>query len=119
MNTDFLIGISLVVFGTLLGAIGAFLLKIGGSKIQSRNDLFNIQKVYLLLLGVCLYGFSAIVFTFALQFGELSMLYPFVSLSYIWATFLSISFLHEKVNHYRWTGIFFIILGVVVMAFAG
>lgn len=118
MSTDFFIGVSLVIFGTIMGAIGAFCLKIGGAKIQKKTDFFDVKKVYILLIGVSLYGLSAIIFTFALQFAELSILYPFASLSYIWATFFSIIFLHEKINRKRWVGIGFIMLGVITLSFA-
>ena len=116
MVKDLFVGIALVAFGTILGAFGAFFLKIGSNKINSKKDLFNLKKSIFLILGAGLYGISTIPFTFALKFGDLSILYPIVSLSYIWATILSITFLHERVNSFRWMGIAFIILGIVVIS---
>ena len=59
-----------------------------------------------------MYGISTILFIPALKGGELSVLYPFVALAYIWVSLLSVKFLGEKMNKVKWLGIALIILGV-------
>jgi len=52
------------------------------------------------------------IFIPALRGGDLSVLYPFVSLSYIWVMLLSIKMLGEKMTKLKWLGILLIISGV-------
>ena len=69
--------------------------------------------------GAILYGLSALIFVYGLKFGELSALYPVVALSYIWVSLLSIKLLGEKMNGYRWLGIFLILVAVVFVGIGG
>jgi len=64
------------------------------------------------MFGFLCYGISLILFIIALTGGEVSVLYPMVSISYIWVAFLSMKLLNEKMNLYKWMGILFIIFGV-------
>ena len=67
---------------------------------------------YHLFGGVGLYAIGTILFIPALKGGELSVLYPFVALNYIWVSLLSVKFLGEKMNRFKWLGIALIIIGV-------
>ena len=102
--------IALVIFATLVGAFGPILLKKASAKRLS--SLSSLATNYHLFLGVALYAVGTLLFIPALKGGELSVLYPFVSLSYIWVSFLSIKFLGEKMNKFKWLGIALIIVGV-------
>lgn len=105
-----LFSVFLVVLGTLIGAFGPILLKKASAK-----DLFSIRSLvrnYHLFAGASLYVVGTILFILALRGGELSVLYPFVSLTYVWVSFLSIKFLGERMNWQKWAGIALIIIGV-------
>ena len=67
---------------------------------------------YHLFGGVILYALGTIFFIPALKGGDLSVLYPFVALGYIWVSLLSVKFLGEKMNKFKWIGISLIIIGV-------
>jgi uncharacterized membrane protein len=56
---------------------------------------------------------------YALQGGELSVLYPLVSLGYVWVCLLSIRFLGERMNSVKWTGVAFIVAGVALIGVGG
>ena len=102
--------IGLVILATLVGAFGPIFLKKASS-----NKLSSIKSLlanYNLFIGVFLYGLSTILFIPALKGGDLSVLYPFVALVYIWVSLLSVKFLGEKMNKYKWIGIALIIVGV-------
>lgn len=101
---------TLVLAATVVGALGPILLK-KGSKNFSLNPKILIKN-YHLIFGVCLYMVGTALFVWALRGGELSILYPLVSITYIWVSILSIKFLKEKMNKYKWIGISLIILGV-------
>lgn len=102
--------IGLVVMATLVGAFGPILLKKASAK--SLSNISSLMTNYHLFGGVVLYAFGIIFFIPALKAGDLSVLYPFVALSYIWVSLLSVKFLGEKMNKFKWIGIALIILGV-------
>lgn len=113
--TTTLSAIGLVLIATFIGAFGALFLKYGAEKMTRKSKLsfFNTQ----LLIGVLLYGLSSVFFLLALKNGELSVLYPITSLSYIWISLLSIKMLGEKMNFFKWLGITAILLGVSLIGF--
>jgi len=102
--------IGLVIAATLVGSFGPILLKKASAKKLS--EFSSLIKNYHLFGGVFLYGLGTLLFIPALKGGDLSVLYPFVALSYIWVSLLSVRFLGEKMNLIKWGGITLIILGV-------
>ena len=102
--------IGLVILATLVGAFGPILLKKASAKKLSK--ISSLIRNYHLMGGVLLYGIGTVLFIPALKGGDLSILYPFVSLTYVWVSLLSIKFLGEKMNLLKWSGIGLIILGV-------
>ena len=98
---------------TLLGATAQMLMKKGMQ--QPALSLWNYVTNVPLLIGYTLYGLGAVLFTLALRDGELSVLYPVISLSYVWVTLLSIPVLHETINAYKIIGIVTIMAGVAVL----
>ncbi|MFH1211489.1 MAG: EamA family transporter [Candidatus Woesearchaeota archaeon] len=110
-----LFALSLVVAASVLAAFGSFFLKKGSKNFSF--DIISIFKNLNFLFGVFLYFLTTIVFIYALTKGDLSILYPVMSLSYVWVAFLSIKFLKEKMNLWKWLGIALIIAGVVFITF--
>jgi len=102
--------IGLVISATLVGAFGPILLKKASARKLSK--ISSLIKNYYLFGGVLLYAIGTMMFIPALKGGDLSILYPFVSVAYVWVSLLSVKFLGEKMNKYKWIGIIFIILGV-------
>lgn len=102
--------IGLVVLATLIGAFGPILLKKASAKKLS--SIRELAKNYPLFGGVALYGIGTVLFIPALKGGDLSVLYPFVALAYIWVSLLSVKFLGENMNKLKWLGIASIIIGV-------
>ena len=83
--------IGLVVLATMIGAFGPILLKKASAKKLSSIKL--LMKNYPLFGGVALYGVGTVLFIPALKGGDLSVLYPFVALVYVWVSLLSVKFL--------------------------
>jgi len=102
--------IGMVVIGTLVGAFGPILLKKASEKKLSK--ISSLMANYHLFGGVSLYAVGTMIFIPALKGGELSVLYPFVALVYVWVSLLSVKFLNEKMNKAKWIGIVLILLGV-------
>jgi len=102
--------ILLVLICTILTATGQLFLKIG-----SRTLALNVIKLLsnsALIIGVILYITGAVILVTALKHGELSVLYPIIATSFIWVSFLSIIFLNEIMNLWRWAGVIAIIIGI-------
>ncbi len=100
-----------VVLSSMLGALGSLMFKYGSRKISLRPS--KIITNYYLMLGLFCAGIGAVLFIAALKFGELSILYPIISLQYVWISLLSIRFLKERMNSMKWLGILLIMVGVV------
>jgi multidrug transporter EmrE-like cation transporter len=65
-----------------------------------------------LFLGYCMSAGTALLLILALRDGELSTLYPIISVSYVWVNLLSIYFFHDKMNVWKISGIALVIAGV-------
>jgi uncharacterized membrane protein len=115
MVNNLLLGICLVIFSTIVGAVGAVMFKLASKRLE--KGFFVFLRNIRLYLGIVFYGISALIFVYALRFGDLSALYPVAALSYVWISLLSIKYLHEKMNTYKWLGISFIIVGVIFIGF--
>ena len=107
----------LIIMGTIVGSFGALYLKTGAQKIS--GGLGGLLKNTDLFLGCLFYGFSAVFYILGVRGGELSVVYPLVSTSYIWVSLLSVKYLGESMNRWKWLGIGFIILGVSVIGLGG
>ena len=101
--------ILLVVLGSFIGSFGAVFLKIGSEKL--RHGLSNILSLPL-ATGVAMYLLSSVFFIAALRNGELSVLYPLVSLGYIWTLLWSNLFFKEPFTRHKFLGLFLILVGV-------
>lgn len=114
-----------LVFSDMLETFTQFCFKKGaltrsGFEIKIISDIFNF------LLGVFSSGFLwlgllSVVLTFViwstvLSRVDLSVAVPVASFSYILIPIVSIIFLHEKISILRWSGIFFILLGVIFVS---
>lgn len=101
--------IYLVLLCTLFTSAGQLFLKLG-SKTASLN--LGLLTNYYLIVGIALYLTSAVMLIIAFKGGELSVLYPFIATSFVWVSFLSVHFLGEAMNSWKWLGIVVIIIGV-------
>lgn len=103
----------LVIISTLIGAFGSILLK-KGSKEFNLNPFKQIKN-WKIILGLSLYVVSSIIYIVALKFEKLSIVYPLVSLQYVWISILAQRFLNEKMNKLKWIGITLIMLGITMI----
>lgn len=102
------IGVMVVV--SVLSAVATFFLKLASKDVSLR--IKNLIKNWKLLFGISFYGISVLVALAAYRNGELSVLYPFVALQYVWTNILSKKYLDEKIGGVKWLGIVLIFVGV-------
>lgn len=101
--------ILLVIFCTLLTSSGQYFIKLGTfSFAGSIASIFNIN----LIIGFSLYSIGGALLILALKYGELSTLYPFIALGFIWVFIISTTILNESVMLINIFGLFFIVSGV-------
>ncbi len=106
--------VGLVILSTLLSSIASVFLKLGTRTLEF--NFSSIIRNYKIGLGILFMIFSLGVYMMALKGGQLSVLYPFASLSYVWVTINSKLFLKEKINTYKLSGIGLIIVGITLIA---
>lgn len=109
--------ILIVLLCTIFTSLGQLFLKFGANKLEL--SLLGLITNFFLILGIIFYGVGAIIFVLALKHGDLSMVYPFISLSFIWVALLSLMFLGESLVLLQWIGIFIIIIGVSSVGWGG
>ncbi len=102
--------IILMIFVTFILTIGNSLLKRAADNF-SWNILGSIFNLYL-IGGLFTVLIGGILFIVALKYGELSVLYPIVSLSFVWVVLYSKIFFQETLFLWQYIGIASIILGV-------
>ncbi len=106
--------VALVAACTVFGALAQVLIKSGANVLTTTNPMDMLTNVPL-VGGYSLYGLSTILLVLALRDGELSILYPVISLTYVWVAILSFIIFHESLNPIKLAGICTIVVGVGVL----
>ena len=99
----------LVLVASVFGSFGAVFLKLGAAKLHGGFwKIFNPQ----LAIGVILFVGSSVFFVAGIRHGQLSVLYPMVSLGYVWTLVWSRIFFKEAFTRQKFVGLGLILLGV-------
>ena len=107
------LAIILAIIATLIGAFGSLVWKKGADPNKS---IIRMLFSWMIIFGAVLFVLSSVFYVWALKLDNLSIIYPLTSLSYIWVVFLSVKFLKERMNSYKWIGILLILVGVVLIS---
>jgi len=113
-----LFSICLVFVCTLLGAAAQILMK-GGTQGQAADtplalflEIFSSPQLF---AGYALYGISTMLLVVALKYGELSILYPVIGLTYVWVCGLSVLIYGERLNPWKILGLCTVVAGVAIL----
>jgi multidrug transporter EmrE-like cation transporter len=106
----------LVLIASIFGSFGAVFLKMGAEKLKV--NIFNIFS-WQAALGVGLFLLSSVFFVMGIKNGELSVLYPMVSLGYVWTLLWSRLFFNEPVTKQKFIALGMILTGIVFIAALG
>ena len=101
---------ALVFMASVVGSFGAVFLKLGAARITRSVLSFVNSRV---VLGIALYLGSSVFYALGIRGGQLSVLYPMVSLGYIWTILWSKLFFHEPFTRQKVFGLALILLGVI------
>ena len=113
MNPTLLKSMALVFMASVVGSFGAVFLKLGAARINRSILSFVDSRV---ILGVVLYLGSSVFYALGIRGGQLSVLYPMVSLGYIWTVLWSKLFFHEPFTSQKLIGLGLILVGVVFVS---
>ena len=117
----------IVIACTLIIGAAQYLIKLGANQLAAQQLSGHAGSVSLqaavmgiftnpaIFGGYCLYGIFTVLFVFALRHGELSILYPLISLGYVWVAIIGVIAFHESMNPLKLTGIAIIMAGVTVL----
>ncbi len=103
----------LVLLASFLGSFGAGFRKWGAGQIS-----FNVKSMLLnwrLAVGVALYLISTVFYLMALRHGGLSILFPMVSLGYVWTLLWSKLFFGEPFTRRKLGGLALIFAGLIAL----
>lgn len=100
----------LVLVASFVGSFGAVFLKSGAQKLRDglKYLILNIR----LAAGVGLFLVSSAFYITGLKHGEVSVLYPMVSLANVWTLIWSRLFFKEPITRSKTLGLLLILVGV-------
>jgi drug/metabolite transporter (DMT)-like permease len=107
--TPLYVSLLMVLLCTIVGSFGAVFLKLGSARIGGGvMSMINVQ----LIIGVGLYLASSVFYGFGIKGAQLSVVYPMVSLSNVWALIWSKWFFGEPLTKQKLFGLALILIGV-------
>ena len=110
MTSTPLSSILLVLFGSLIGSIGMVFLKKASAHLhQGFLHIISVNAA----AGVTLFLISSLFYLKAISHGQLSVLYPMVSLSYVWAQLWARLFFHEPFTREKFFGLGLVLAGAL------
>ena len=104
---------ALVMVASFLGSFGAVFLKGGANKLSL--SIPGIVHNWRLAIGVLFYLTSSVFFVMAQKQGQLSILYPLVSLGYVWTLLWARIIFHEHLTKSKFVGLGLILAGIVFL----
>jgi drug/metabolite transporter (DMT)-like permease len=108
-----------VLVCTLLNAASQILIKLGMARLGTGPSMLataiGVVTIPMLFAGFALLGASTVLFVLALRKGDLSLLAPVFTLTYVWVAVLSVVILHERMGNLKVAGLGMIMVGVAVL----
>ena len=117
----------ILLIGLVFESTGVILLKKGMGRIGEPNPVNASQIVRVIkagagnpqvLLGIL---FEALFFSCLLILmakTDISLLWPLTGLSFVFATFAAMWFLHEHVGALRWAGVLLVMIGAALITYS-
>jgi drug/metabolite transporter (DMT)-like permease len=117
----------ILICGLIFESAGVVSLKIGINEIGDMKAVSVAEVVKVVKAGATnvsvLFGvFCEAVFFASLLIlmskSDISFLWPLTGLSFVFATFAAMWFLHERVSSVRWAGVVFIMIGAALISYS-
>ena len=117
----------ILIIGLIFESAGVVSLKIGITQIGDMKAVNVAEFVRVIKSGATNVGVLLGVFCEAVFFASLlilmaksdiSFLWPLTGLSFVFATFAAMWFLHERVSSVRWAGVVCIMIGAALISYS-
>src|SRR5438874_4188007 len=117
----------ILVIGLIFESTGVVYLKkgidrIGGVRAPSVSEVLRVVKEGAtdsqILLGVFFEALFFVCLLVLMGKSDISFLWPLTALSFVFATFAAMWFLHERVSPIRWVGVIFIMIGAAFISYS-
>ena len=105
--------IAWITVGSFIGSFGAVFLKVGAGRLS--KNLNSLVTNWRLMMGVALYLLSSVFYVIGVRNGELSVLYPMVSLGSVWTLLWSKLMLGESLTKPKFIAVGMILTGCVLL----
>jgi multidrug transporter EmrE-like cation transporter len=102
-----------VLIGSVIGSVGSVFLKSGAHAVTRRWT--SIAFNWRLAVGIVTYLLSSVLFVKGMSNGELSVLFPLVSLGYVCTLVWSRVFFHEPITKVKLAGVGLILIGITCL----
>jgi multidrug transporter EmrE-like cation transporter len=115
---------ALLLFAVTTAATGQLMLKrgmqIAAARVADSGGSLVVSAATSpwVLLGLVVFGVSAIAWLAALSRVPLSVAYPFNALGYLGILLASVLLLHERANMLTWTGSIMVVSGLIIVVVA-
>jgi multidrug transporter EmrE-like cation transporter len=116
--------VALVLFAVTTAAVGQVMLKHGMQAAASRAShshgslVISAATSPWVLLGLLVFGISAVAWLAALSRVPLNVAYPFNALGYLGILTASVVVLHERANIFTWLGSVLVVSGLIIVVLA-
>jgi drug/metabolite transporter (DMT)-like permease len=119
--------LSILIIGLIFESAGVVSLKVGITQIGDMKAVSVAEFVKVVRAGVTNGNVLLGVFCEAVFFASLlilmsksdiSFLWPLTGLSFVFATFAAMWFLHERVSSVRWAGVVCIMIGAALISYS-
>jgi drug/metabolite transporter (DMT)-like permease len=104
----------IVLVGSVIGSLGAIFLKSGAHAVN--KNWTSIAFNWRLGLGIATYLVSSVLFVKGMSNGELSVLFPLVSLGYVCTLVWSRLFFQEVITKVKLAGVGLILVGITFLS---
>lgn len=100
--------ILLVLAASVIGSLAMVFLKTGADHLKGPHRRWMLR----IGIGIALFLASSVLYVLGIKEGSLTVLYPMVSLGYVWALIWSRWFFGEPFNRNKIIGLSLVLLGV-------
>lgn len=105
--------IAMVLAASFVGSFGAVFLKAGALRLE--RNITSVVTNWRLAAGVTFFLLSSILYIKGIKNGELTVLYPMVSLGYVWTLLWSRLFFAEPFTRQKFAGLSLILVGIAML----
>ena len=105
---------ALILVGSVIGSVGALFLKSGAHQVN--RDWKSVAFNWRLGGGIGTYLLSSVLYVKGMSNGELSVLFPLVSLGYVCTLLWSRLFFHEVITKVTLAGVGLILVGIAFLS---